>query len=51
LYVLRGWQLSGIGMRGLAALLRAPSFIVWKILVMLRAHESAEWVRTRRELP
>ena len=51
LYVLRGWQLSSIGMRGLAALLRAPSFVIWKVLLMLRAHDSAEWVRTKREPP
>lgn len=49
LYVLRGWQLSGVGMRGLADLLRAPFFVLWKVLLMLRAHKSAEWVRTKRE--
>lgn len=49
LYVLRGWQLSGVGLRGLADLLRAPSFVIWKLLLMLRAHDSAEWVRTKRE--
>ena len=30
-------------------LLRAPGFVVWKLLVMLRAHGKAEWVRTKRE--
>jgi len=49
LYVLRGWQLSGVGMRGLVDLLRAPFFVLWKVLLMLRAHKSAEWVRTKRE--
>jgi cellulose synthase/poly-beta-1,6-N-acetylglucosamine synthase-like glycosyltransferase len=49
LYVLRGWQLSGVGMRGLMDLARAPSFVLWKLLLMLRARESAEWVRTKRE--
>ena len=49
LYVLRGWQLSGVGMRGLMDLGRAPFFVLWKVLLMLRAHESAEWVRTKRE--
>lgn len=49
LYVLRGWQLSGVGIRGLMDLIRAPSFVLWKVLLMLRAHESAEWVRTKRE--
>jgi len=49
LYVLRGWQLSRVGMRGLVDLLRAPFFVLWKVLLMLRAHKSAEWVRTKRE--
>lgn len=50
-YVLRGWQLSGVGVRGLLDLLRAPSFVLWKLLLVLRARDSAEWVRTKRELP
>lgn len=49
LYVLRGWQLSGVGLRGLVDLARAPFFVLWKVLLMLRAHKSAEWVRTKRE--
>lgn len=49
LYVLRGWQLSGVGLRGLVDLARAPFFVFWKVLLMLRAHESPEWVRTKRE--
>ena len=49
LYVLRGWQLSRVGVRGLVDLLRAPLFVLWKVLLMLRAHKSAEWVRTKRE--
>jgi cellulose synthase/poly-beta-1,6-N-acetylglucosamine synthase-like glycosyltransferase len=49
LYVMRGWQLSGTGMRGLLDLLRAPFFLAWKVLVMLGARRSAEWVRTKRE--
>lgn len=49
LYVLRGWQLSGIGVRGLLDLSLAPFFIIWKVLLMLRVHSSAEWVRTKRE--
>jgi cellulose synthase/poly-beta-1,6-N-acetylglucosamine synthase-like glycosyltransferase len=48
LYVLRGWQLSGVGVRGLADLVRAPSFVGWKLLLIARAHGS-EWVRTKRE--
>lgn len=49
LYVLRGWSLSGVGPRGLLDLLRAPFFVLWKLLSMLRPHNSAEWVRTKRE--
>jgi len=49
LYVLRGWQLSGVGIRGLLDLARIPHFIVWKALLMLRARTSPEWVRTKRE--
>lgn len=51
LYVLRGWQLSGIGLIGLADLLRAPFFVLWKILLMIRTPRSGLWVRTRRENP
>ncbi len=48
LYVLRGWQLSGIGARGFFDLLRVPSFLAWRILSMLRPR-SRGWVRTDRE--
>jgi cellulose synthase/poly-beta-1,6-N-acetylglucosamine synthase-like glycosyltransferase len=51
LYVLRGWQLSGIGARGLLDLARAPGFLLWKLLLMLRRRSSDEWVRTDREKP
>ncbi len=51
LYVLRGWQLSGIGARGLLDLARAPGFLLWKILLMMRRRTSDEWVRTDREKP
>jgi hypothetical protein len=30
-------------------LLRAPFFVLWKALLMLRARKSSEWVRTKRE--
>lgn len=50
-YVLRGWQLSGVGLRGLLDLLRAPWFMLWKLRLMLRPHDSTEWVRTGREEP
>jgi len=48
MYVMRGWQLSGVGMRGLLDLARVPSFVLWKLLVMLRKR-GPEWVRTTRE--
>src|SRR5262249_53924721 len=35
LHILRGWQLSGAGVRGLLDLLRAPFFMLWKILVLI----------------
>jgi 1,2-diacylglycerol 3-beta-glucosyltransferase len=49
LYVLRGWQLSNTGMRGLLDLLRAPFFLLWKLVVMFRRQRTTEWVRTNRE--
>lgn len=49
LYILRGWQLSGAGLRGLLDLARAPFFLVWKLLVMFGGRNSKEWVRTKRE--
>jgi len=49
LYVLRGWQLSGVGPRGLLDLARTPSFVLWKALLMLRSRASAQWIRTKRE--
>jgi cellulose synthase/poly-beta-1,6-N-acetylglucosamine synthase-like glycosyltransferase len=48
-YVLRGWKLSGVGIRGLLDLVGIPYFIAWKALLMLRARTSTEWVRTKRE--
>jgi cellulose synthase/poly-beta-1,6-N-acetylglucosamine synthase-like glycosyltransferase len=50
-YVLRGWQLSGVGARGLADLARAPLFLLWKIVLMLKRGSSDEWIRTEREKP
>jgi 1,2-diacylglycerol 3-beta-glucosyltransferase len=49
IHILRGWQLSGAGLAGLLDLLRAPFFLVWKVLIMLRGGETKEWVRTKRE--
>jgi 1,2-diacylglycerol 3-beta-glucosyltransferase len=51
LYVLRGWQLSGVGLRGLLDLGRAPVFVLWKTLLMLRPHSATRWIRTKREQP
>jgi cellulose synthase/poly-beta-1,6-N-acetylglucosamine synthase-like glycosyltransferase len=51
LYVLRGWQLSGIGARGILDLARAPAFLLWKIILMLRRSKPVEWIRTDREKP
>ena len=51
LYVLRGWQLSGIGARGLLALAHVPGFILWRIRLLLTRKSSTEWVRTEREKP
>jgi len=49
LHVLRGWQLSGIGLRGLIDLARVPFFLLWKLRVMLSRRTTQGWVRTERE--
>ncbi|MEO8315998.1 MAG: glycosyltransferase family 2 protein [Pseudomonadota bacterium] len=49
LYILRGWQLSKTGLRGLLDLLRAPFYMMWKLAVMFRSRRTTEWVRTNRE--
>jgi cellulose synthase/poly-beta-1,6-N-acetylglucosamine synthase-like glycosyltransferase len=51
LYVLRGWQLSGMGALGLVDLFRAPVFLLWKVLLLLRSRGSSAWVRTPRRVP
>ena len=48
-YVLRGWQLSGTGLRGLADLIMAPIYLIWKVLVVVNRPRSQGWVRTTRE--
>lgn len=50
LYLLRGWQLSGLGARGVLLLLWAPAYLVWKVWLALQrpAHAKGEWVRTAR---
>ena len=50
LYVLRGWQLSGVGSRGLLDLARGPGFLLWKLVLMMNPPKSGEWVRTDREV-
>jgi 1,2-diacylglycerol 3-beta-glucosyltransferase len=50
LYVVRGWALSGVGMRGLLDLAWAPVYVLWKASLLFgRAQTDAEWVRTSRE--
>jgi len=50
-YVLRGWMVSGTGLRGLADLAMAPGYMVWKLGLSRRAkaRTDAEWIRTTRE--
>jgi cellulose synthase/poly-beta-1,6-N-acetylglucosamine synthase-like glycosyltransferase len=48
-YVLRGWQLSGIGPAGLLDLARAPLFLLWKLRLLCGGAHSSGWVRTERE--
>lgn len=50
LHVLRGWQLSGLGLRGALALVRVPGFVLWK-LTLLAYRRPQAWVRTEREKP
>jgi cellulose synthase/poly-beta-1,6-N-acetylglucosamine synthase-like glycosyltransferase len=50
-YVLRGWQLSGIGLIGVWDLARAPGFLLWKLQLLLRGRSSNAWERTDRERP
>ncbi len=51
-YVLRGWQLSGLGARGLLKLAWAPAYVLWKFTLPFRGTGNApgEWVRTQREV-
>jgi 1,2-diacylglycerol 3-beta-glucosyltransferase len=49
LYVFRGWWLSGTGLGGALALVHAPVFLIWKVLVMSTGHRTKDWVRTGRE--
>jgi len=51
LYVLRGWSVSGTGLRGLRDLALAPIYVVWKATLGSRqnARPDAPWIRTTRE--
>ncbi len=51
LYVFRGWWMSGMGLKGLLALARAPFYVAWKLWLLLSRPEEkkGEWVRTTRE--
>jgi hypothetical protein len=50
-YVLRGWNVSGTGLRGLLDLALAPVYVVWKITLggTRDTRADAPWVRTKRE--
>ena len=53
LYVLRGWSVSGTGLRGLLDLGLAPVYVVWKAGLRFRkaSRPTSSWVRTKRERP
>jgi cellulose synthase/poly-beta-1,6-N-acetylglucosamine synthase-like glycosyltransferase len=46
----RGWQLSGVGVRGLLDLARAPWFLIWKVCLTLSPRSRKGWTRTGREV-
>jgi cellulose synthase/poly-beta-1,6-N-acetylglucosamine synthase-like glycosyltransferase len=51
-YVLRGWSVSGTGVRGLRDLALAPAYVIWKLTMRGRGaatQPDAPWVRTTRE--
>jgi 1,2-diacylglycerol 3-beta-glucosyltransferase len=52
IYVLRGWSVSGTGIRGLRDLALAPIYVIWKQTIggsVSEARPDAPWVRTTRE--
>lgn len=50
-YVLRGWSVSGTGLRGLFDLALAPVYVAWKVTLRFRkaSRPTSTWVRTKRE--
>ncbi len=50
-YVLRGWSVSGTGLRGLVDLGLSPVYVIWKASLRFRkpARPTSTWVRTERE--
>jgi hypothetical protein len=49
LYVVRGVQLSGLGLQGWLALAWAPVYVFWKVVSVRPWKKSDDWVRTERE--
>lgn len=47
-YVLRGWRLSRLPASALLDLLRAPFFIIWKLMLRVRRASTTQWIKTRR---
>jgi cellulose synthase/poly-beta-1,6-N-acetylglucosamine synthase-like glycosyltransferase len=50
-YVMRGWSVSGTGLRGLVDLGLSPAYVAWKVALRFRKppRATSEWVRTARE--
>ena len=49
-YVFRGAQLSRLGAKAALALLYAPIYVIWKIVLMLKpGRKNQAWIRTQRE--
>jgi cellulose synthase/poly-beta-1,6-N-acetylglucosamine synthase-like glycosyltransferase len=50
IYVLRGWSLSGTGLRGLVDLGASPLYVAWKMWLRVnQGDKPSTWVRTARE--
>jgi 1,2-diacylglycerol 3-beta-glucosyltransferase len=48
-YVARGWAVSGVGARGVGALLHAPTYLLWKLGLGRHGSPEQGWIRTARE--